>query len=61
MSKIKREEHLDRALLRAAKKMMAMARSLESLGAVEDGWGDSAVMIRAEAALAYEALHKEFD
>ena len=51
-------KHLEKALLRAAKKMVAMAHCLEKLG---DKWDDPAIRLLAGAAFAYEALHKEFD
>lgn len=60
MSWAARQNHIDKALLRAANKLMVMALAIESLGR-EDGWGDVAVQMRAEAGLAYQALHKEFD
>jgi len=51
-------KHLEKALLRAARKMVQMALGLEKLG---NDWTDPAIKIRAEAALAFEAVHKEFD
>lgn len=60
MSIVTREKHLEKALLRAAQKMMAMALSLEALGA-DKRLGEPAIRIRAEAGLAYSAVHKEFD
>ena len=52
----KRTKNLERALERAAKKMMTMALRLEQLG---EGWVEPAVQMRAEAALAFSALHED--
>ncbi len=57
-SSVKHVKHLEKALLRAAQKMTVMALRLEELG---NDWTDPAIKIRAEAALAFDALHKEFD
>ncbi len=48
----KRQRELEQALERAAKKMMSMALTLENLEL-----GDSALWVRAEAALAFAILH----
>ena len=55
-----REIYLAKVLLRSAQKMMAMALGLEALE-TNNGWDAPAIQIRAEAAIAFEALQKEFD
>lgn len=62
MSWSERQNHIDKALLRAAQKMMSMAHAIEALGdPAKDGWEVPAMQMRAEAALAFDALHKVFD
>ena len=51
----KRELDLLAALDRVAHSIMVMAALLESLG---EEWGDAAVQMRGEAALAFEAAYK---
>ncbi len=50
-----RESELLAALDRAAHKIMVMAKCLESLG---EEWGDAAVQMRGEAAIAFEAAYQ---
>ena len=62
MSWAARQNHIDKALLRAAQKMMQMAHAIECLGDPQkDGWEVPATQMRAEAVLAFEAPHKVFD